>query len=85
MRKNGTAGQATHDNIMRGMRFACRTTKATYTHSEYVVLIACALQQWSQNAPHCLSSLILPVDSLPISRNQIFTTCFHTLDYYSPQ
>jgi len=46
--KYGTVGQATDDNIMRRMRFACRTTKATNTHSEYVVLIACALQQWSQ-------------------------------------
>jgi hypothetical protein len=46
--KYGTAGQATDDNIMRRMRFECRTTKATNTHSEYVVLIAFALQQWSQ-------------------------------------
>jgi len=46
--KYGTAGQATDDNIMRRMRFACRTTKATNTHTEYVVLIAFALQQWSQ-------------------------------------
>jgi len=46
--KYGTVGQATDDNIMWRMRFACRTTKATNTHSEYVVLIAFALQQWSQ-------------------------------------
>jgi hypothetical protein len=28
------------------MRFACRITKATDTHSEYVILIAFPRQQW---------------------------------------
>jgi hypothetical protein len=42
----GTARQATHDNIIRRMRFACRVTKAAYTHSEYVILIAFPRQQW---------------------------------------
>jgi hypothetical protein len=31
--KYGTAGQATDDNIIRRMRFACWITKATDTHS----------------------------------------------------
>jgi hypothetical protein len=38
--------QATDDNIIRRMRFACRITKATDTHSEYVILIAFPLQHW---------------------------------------
>jgi hypothetical protein len=38
--KYGTARQATGDNIIRHMRFACWITKATDTHSEYVILIA---------------------------------------------
>jgi hypothetical protein len=46
--KYGTAGQATDDNIIRRMRFACWITKATDTHSEYVVLIAFPRQQWSR-------------------------------------
>jgi hypothetical protein len=29
--KYGTAGQVTDDNIIRGMRFACRVNKATET------------------------------------------------------
>ena len=37
-----TAGQATDDN----MRIACRITKATNTHSVYVILIAFPFQQW---------------------------------------
>ena len=44
--KYGTAGQATDDNIIRRMRFACWITKATDTHSEYVILIAFPRQQW---------------------------------------
>jgi hypothetical protein len=35
--KYGAAGQATDDNIMRRMRFACNKTKATDTHLEYVI------------------------------------------------
>ena len=46
MEKNDKAGQVTDDNIIRRMRFACRLTKATDTHSEYVLLIASRLQQW---------------------------------------
>jgi hypothetical protein len=34
-----TARQATDDNIIRRMRFACWITKATDTHSEYAILI----------------------------------------------
>ena len=46
MVKYSRAQQATDDNIIRGMRFACWITKATDTHSEYVLLIAFARQQW---------------------------------------
>jgi hypothetical protein len=44
--KYGTARQATNNNIIRRMRFACWITKATDTHSEYVILIAFPRQQW---------------------------------------
>jgi hypothetical protein len=42
----GSTGQATGDNIIRRMRFACWITKDTHTHSEYVILAAFPLQQW---------------------------------------
>ena len=45
MEKYGRAGQATDDNIIRRMRFACWITKTTDTHSEYVILIAFPRQQ----------------------------------------
>jgi hypothetical protein len=38
--KHGTAKEATDDNIIRHMRFACWITKATDTRPEYVILIA---------------------------------------------
>jgi hypothetical protein len=44
--KYGRAWQVTDDNTTRRMRFACRITKATDTHSEYVILIAFPRQQW---------------------------------------
>jgi hypothetical protein len=60
--KYGTAGQATDDNIIQRMRFACWITKATDTHSEYVILIAFPRQQWLSGSCtmlrlqiHCLS------------------------------
>jgi hypothetical protein len=37
--KYGRARQATDDNIIRGMRFACWISKATNTHSDLVILI----------------------------------------------
>jgi len=45
MVKYSTAQQATDDNIIQGMRFACWLIKATDTHSKYVLLNAFARQQ----------------------------------------
>jgi hypothetical protein len=44
--KYGTVGQATDGNIIRRMRFAWWITKATDSHSEYVILIALPRKQW---------------------------------------
>jgi hypothetical protein len=41
----GTAEEATDYNIIRRMLIACWITKATDTHSEYVILIAFPRQQ----------------------------------------
>jgi len=43
--KHDTARQATDDNIIQRMRFACCINKATDTHLVYVILIA-VRQQW---------------------------------------
>jgi hypothetical protein len=44
--KYGTARQATNVNIIRRMRFACWITKATDTHSQYLILIGFPHQHW---------------------------------------
>ena len=46
MKKFVGVRQITDDNITLRMRFACWISKATDTHSEYVILIAFVLQQW---------------------------------------
>ena len=40
MEKYSTAGQATDENVIQRMHCACWITKATDTHSEYIILIA---------------------------------------------
>jgi hypothetical protein len=44
--KYGTARQSTDDNKIQRMRFSWWITKATDTHSEYVILIALPRPQW---------------------------------------
>jgi hypothetical protein len=44
--KYGTARQATDGDIIPRMRFACWISKATETHSGYVILTAFPRQRW---------------------------------------
>jgi hypothetical protein len=46
--KYGRTKQAADENVTPRMRFICWITKATDTHSEYVILIAFPQQQWSR-------------------------------------
>jgi hypothetical protein len=46
LEKCGRVRQATDDYIIPRMRFACWITKATDTHSEYVIVIALSRQKW---------------------------------------
>ena len=39
-------GTARDDNIIQRMRFACLITKATDTHSKYLILTAFPRQHW---------------------------------------
>jgi hypothetical protein len=54
--KYGTAGQATADNIIRCKSIARWIPKATFTHSEYVILIAFSPQQWFRERASLLRS-----------------------------
>jgi hypothetical protein len=65
MWKYGRARQATDDNILGHMCFACWMTKATDTHTDYVIPSAFPWQQWLCKYTlvlhlyvHCLSCLI---------------------------
>jgi hypothetical protein len=46
MKKYGEARQAIDCNTIPSIPFACWVNKATYTHLEYVILIAFPLLQW---------------------------------------
>jgi len=54
----GTAVQATDNNIIRSMRTACWITKATDTHSKYVILIAFP---WSTVVRRMSHNITLPI------------------------
>jgi hypothetical protein len=62
--KYSTARQATDDSIIRRMRVACQITKATGTHSEYVIYIAFPRRQWHERATllhyTCIACLLVP-------------------------
>jgi len=65
------AGQAIDNNITLRMRIACWITKATNTHSEYVVLMAFQRQQWLRERA---SVLCLYVHRLSRFRDNLFYT-----------
>jgi hypothetical protein len=63
--KYGIARQATNDNIIQGMCFACWIAKATDTQSEYV-LSAFPWQQWFHEPASMLHLLIHRMSCLVI-------------------
>jgi hypothetical protein len=65
-KKYSRAGQATDDNIIRRMRFACWVTKATNKHSECVIISAFPRQQWLCESASMLRLYILYVSCLRI-------------------
>ena len=65
MEKHGSTGHTTAENMIRGTRFACWITKATETHSEYVVFNAVPRQKSLNECAlilgcyvHCLSCYV---------------------------
>ena len=52
-KKCGTARQATDHNVVRRVRFACRITKATNAHSEYLITVFFHYNNSCTNAPQC--------------------------------
>jgi hypothetical protein len=71
--KYGAARQATGDNTIRGMCFACWITEATDTHSQCVIIIAFPQQHWLRE---CTSVLMLYVHHVSWSPLQRQTSLF---------
>jgi hypothetical protein len=73
--KYGTAGQATDNNIIRRMRFACWITKATDTYSEYVIIITFPRQQWLRERAPILRHTYI-VSLIPCyDTSRLFSNC----------
>jgi hypothetical protein len=81
------ARQATNDNIIRRMPFACWITKATDTHSEYVIVICFSTTTMVMRTRvnlmlcvHCLScSFVLPFRTSPQSCREycrLISSCY---------
>jgi hypothetical protein len=68
--KYGRAIQATDDNIIWRLRFECWITKATGTHSEYVILVL-PRQQWLRER-----ALILRYTYIACLFNVLYASCF---------
>jgi hypothetical protein len=59
--KDGKAGQATGDNIIRRMRFASWIIKATDAHPEYVTIISFPWQKLLLECASMFRMRILPL------------------------
>jgi len=87
-KKYGTDGHATDDNLIWPMHFACWLTKATDTHSEYVIFNAFIWQQWLQEHAsllhlytyiYILPVLFVPAKAIHRTSVHISLSCFHNL------
>jgi hypothetical protein len=57
MEKFSVARQAKDDSVIGRIHLACWTTRATNTHSEYVILIDFSWQQWLCERTSCYTTL----------------------------
>ena len=87
--KHGRTGQATDDNMIPSKSFACRITKTTDTHLEYVIIIVFPPQQWlherGSNVIHTLSDVLqyLTYKQHTITILCLWPKCLVSRDYQS--
>ena len=62
----GRSRQATDENIMRRMHFACWVSKTTETHLAYVIFIACARRIWLRERVFILRSCVHCVSCIAV-------------------
>jgi hypothetical protein len=77
--KYGTARQATDGNIIRRMRFPCRITNATDTHSEYIILTAIPQEQLLRQSASIIIRT-LPVAFFSLQKLKFF--CFNAISFF---
>jgi hypothetical protein len=80
MEKYCRAGCATDDNIIWHMCIGCWITKATNTHSEYVILVAFSLQQWLHEHTSARGQNVIVVYQL-VAQNFIAESVWKNCDY----
>ena len=83
MTKCGEAGEATDNNIIWSMRVACWITKATDTHSGYVIVTSFARQQWLRERASMLrytSIASLTLFHLPTATSRAQLLDIHTIN-----
>jgi len=71
--KYGTAGQATDDNTIWRVRFACWISKATDARSEYAIVIAFPRQQWLRERASMLQVLCLSFSWFNVAVNERYS------------
>jgi hypothetical protein len=85
--KCGRTGEAADENIILRMRTTCWITKATHTHSEYVILIAFLRQQLLQENTSILRYTYIACTATMVTRKHLNITlyvhCLHGNNGYT--
>jgi hypothetical protein len=92
MEEYDRAREATDDNTIRRMRFACWITKATDTHSQYVPIIAFQRQQSISEDfsklhlyAYCLPNTFYIFPQYVQIFNTLNFTCLHSFNLFAKQ
>ena len=62
--------------MIRRLRFACWISKATHTHSEYVILIVSPRQQWLRERPSLLCYAYIAFSVLILKEGALLNNTF---------
>ena len=82
MEKEGTAGQATDENMIRRILAACWIPKATNQHSEYIKRIASILRQRWQERASMLRYMYVARLLRKYKRFMFYNLIFPSLSFY---
>jgi hypothetical protein len=74
--KFSTARQSTYDNTIKRMRVTCLIIKATYAHSEYVIIITFLSKNTYVNAPLSYAMHALPTILIYSLFNDAVCSCY---------